>query len=111
MFAFLISLLVSALAVVITAYLLPGVYVKNYRNAILVALLIGLVNWLVEPVLIFLTLPLTFITLGLFLFVINALMIMLVSAIMPSFKVKNFVWALAFSIVLSFVNGFLNWIF
>ncbi len=110
MFSFLISLLITALAVLLTGYLLPGIQVKSYGNALLISLVMGLVNALVKPILVFFTLPITLLTLGLFLFVINALMILLVSAILPGFRVKNFWWALAFSIVLSFVNGFLHWI-
>lgn len=107
--SFLISLLITALAVVITAYLLPGVTVKSYGNAILVALLLGIANALVKPILVILTFPITLLTLGLFLLVINALIILLVSALLPSFKVKSFGWAFLFAIVLSLVNGVLQW--
>ncbi|MBC7389013.1 MAG: phage holin family protein [Opitutaceae bacterium] len=108
--SYIISLLITALAVVVTAYLLPGVTIKSYGSAIIVALLIGLVNTIIKPIMVILTLPITILTLGLFLFVINALMILLVSALVPSFKVNGFLWALIFSIVLSFVNSILHWI-
>lgn len=108
--SYIISLLVTALAVVVTAYLLPGVTIKSYGSAIIVALLIGLVNTIIKPIMVILTFPITILTLGLFLFVINALMILLVSALVPGFKVNGFLWALIFSIVLSFVNSILHWI-
>ena len=105
------SLLITALAVVLTAYILPSVTIKNYGHAIIVALLIGLVNAVIRPILVFLTFPITIITLGLFLLVINALMIILVSRIVPSFKVNGFIAALLFSIILSVINSILHWIF
>ena len=106
--SFIISLLISALAVVCSAYLLPGISVKNFGQAILVALFIGLANAIIKPIMIFLTFPITVVTLGLFLFVINAIIILLVSALLPNFKVRNFGWALLFSIVLSVVNWILH---
>mgnify|MGYP002777351064 FL=1 len=106
-----ISLLVTAAAVLITAYILPGVTVKNYAHAIWVAILLALANLLIKPILQILTLPLTILTFGLFLWVINAIIILLVSAVMPSFKVKSFGWALLFSLFLSLVNTVLQWIF
>lgn len=105
-----IKILISALAVFVTAYLLKGVTVKNFGSAILVAIVLGVVNAIVRPVFVFLTIPVTILTLGLFLLVINALLIMLVDAIVPGFKVKSFWWALLFSIILSLVNGILSWI-
>ena len=109
--SYIFSLLITALAVVVTAYLLPGVTIKNYGSAIIVALLIGLVNSFIRPIMVFLTFPITILTLGLFLFVINALMIILVSKLVPSFKVNGFLSALIFSIVLSIINSILHWIF
>jgi len=92
----------------ITAYILPGVHVENYLVALIVAVVLGIVNTLVRPILVFFTLPVTILTLGLFIFVINALLIMLVSNLVPGFTVKSFWWALAFSLVMSVVSGFLN---
>ncbi|GAA5043861.1 membrane protein [Marivirga lumbricoides] len=108
---FIISLLITAVAVFITAKILSGVTVSGFGSSILVALLLGIVNAIVKPILIFLTIPITIVTLGLFLLVINALMIMLVDAMLSGFKVKNFWWALLFSIILSILNGFLQWVF
>ena len=109
--SYIISLLVTALAVVLTAYILPGVTIKNYGTAIIVALLIGLVNTIIKPIMVILTLPITILTLGLFLLVINALMVLLVSALVPAFRVNGFISALLFSIILSVINSVLQWIF
>ena len=98
---FLVRLITTTLAVLLSAYLLPGVDVDNAWTAIWVSLVLALLNVLVKPLLILLTLPITVITLGLFLFVINALMIQLASNIVSGFMVEGFWWALLFSIVLS----------
>ena len=97
--------LLSGLAVVLTAYLLPGVEVEHYGYALLAALLISLANILVKPILVILTIPITIVTLGLFLLVINALIILLVECIVPGFNVDGFWWALAFSLILSIFNS------
>ena len=107
---FIILLLVNALAVFITAHLLKGVTVKNFFSAIITALLIGLVNVIIKPIFVFLTIPVTIVTLGLFLLVIDALMILLVDKMLSGFRVRNFGWALIFSIVLSLVNAVLVWL-
>ena len=97
--------LLSGVAVVLTAYLLPGVEVEHYGYALLAALLISLANVLVKPILVILTIPITIITLGLFLLVINAIIILLVESIVPGFSVDGFWWALAFSLILSIFNS------
>ena len=97
--------LLSGLAVLLTAYLLPGVHVDHYGCALLAALLISLANVIVKPILVILTIPITIITLGLFLLVINALIILLVESIVPGFNVDGFWWALAFSLILSIFNS------
>lgn len=96
------------MAIFITAYILPGVKVADFVTAIVVAVVLGLVNTFIKPVLILFTLPVNILTLGLFTLVINALMILLVSALVPGFTVKSFAWALLFSIILSFVSAFLQ---
>ncbi|WP_020528965.1 phage holin family protein [Flexithrix dorotheae] len=106
---FIIQTLVSALAVFITAKLLEGVEVKNFWHAILTAIVIGLANFFIKPVLTFLSFPITIITFGLFLWVINAVIILIVDAVLEGFKVKNFGWAIGFSIVFSIINWMLNW--
>lgn len=105
-----IKILISAGAVFAVSYILSGVTVKSFGTAILVAIVLGIVNAIIRPILVILTIPVTILTLGLFLLVINALMIMLVDAVIAGFKVKNFWWALLFSIILSLVNGILTWI-
>src|SRR4051794_36969988 len=97
--------LLSGLAVVVAGYLLPGVHVESFLYALLVAIVLSVVNVLVKPILVIFTIPITVLTLGLFLLVINALMIMLVDALIPGFKVDGFWWALAFSLILSLING------
>lgn len=107
----LINLLISALAVYLTAWLLPGISVKSYWAAIGVAIVIGLLNVLVKPLLTVLTIPVTVITLGLFLFVIDALVVMLASKLLDSFQVNGFWWALLFSIIVSVVTNLLYKLF
>ena len=99
----LVNWLVMALAIIITAYLLPGVSVSTFVVALLVAIVIGILNAFIKPVLVILTLPINILTLGLFTFVINALLIMLASWMVPGFKVAGFWWAMLFSIILSVV--------
>lgn len=105
---FLVRLLLSSLAVIIVSYLLPGVYVEGFLAAVIVALILSLLNLTVKPLLIILTIPLTVFTLGLFLLVINALMILLADAIVPGFAVTGFWWALLFSLLLSLTNALLS---
>lgn len=100
-----IRFLLNGLAIVLTAYLLPGVTVSDYVTALIVALVLAIVNAVVKPVLIVLTIPITFITLGLFLLVINALMILLADYFIDDFYVGGFWWALAFSLILSVFNS------
>lgn len=105
---FLIRLLITALAVILTSYLLPGVHVDNFLSAIILSLLLALLNVTLKPILIIITIPVTFLTLGLFLLVINALMILLADAILPGFMVDGFWWALGFSVVLWIINSLLR---
>ena len=102
------KLLITGLAVLISAYLLPGISVHGMVGAILVAAVLMLINVIVKPIMIILTLPVTFFTLGLFLLVINALCIMLAGQIVPDFHVDGFWWALLFSIILSIINSALE---
>jgi putative membrane protein len=103
---FLIRILVSALAAMLTAYLLkPAVTVDNFVTALILALVLALLNALVRPLLVILTFPVTIVTLGLFLFVINALIILLAEKLVPGFKVDGFWWALLFSIIMTIINS------
>ncbi len=98
---FIIKLLVTAIAVIISSYFLPGVSVESFMIAILVAAVLAFLNVIIKPVLIFFTIPLTILTLGLFLLVINALIILLTDFLVPGFEVNGFWWALLFSLILS----------
>lgn len=103
-----LRLLINTVAILVSAYLLPGVAVSGFWIALVVAVVLGVINVFIKPVLVVLTLPLTIMTLGLFLLVINAVLIQLASALIDGFSVRNFGWALLFSLLLSFVNSLLN---
>lgn len=105
-----VQILILTVAVMLTSYLLPGVYVKSFWSAILVAVVLALLNAFVKPLMVFLTIPFTIVTFGLFLFVINALIILLASAIVRGFEVKGFWWALLFSIILSLISYLLEYL-
>ena len=100
-----IRILVTALAALLTQYILPGVSIADFKTALLVAIVLGLLNLIVKPVLVILTLPVTVLTLGLFLLVINALIVMWAGNLVKGFKVDNFWWALLFSVVLSIISS------
>lgn len=102
---FLVRLIVSTLSVFFAAYILSGVDVPKFTTAIWIALAIGLLNLFVRPILIFLTLPATLITFGLFLFVINAVVVLMAASLVKNFEVQSFGWALLFSLLVSFFNG------
>ena len=103
-----LKLLLTALAVLLLANILPGVAVTSYAYAVWVAVVIGLLNGFVRPLLIFLTLPATLITLGFFLFVINACIILITANFLGGFTVESFWWALLFSFMLSFLQSVLH---
>jgi len=100
----LLFLLLNGLAVLVAANLLSGVTVDGYLSAIIVGLVLGLVNLFIRPIITILTLPITIITLGLFLLIINAAMVLLVDAIVPSFEVAGWGAAILFAIVLWVLN-------
>jgi putative membrane protein len=102
---FLARLLISAVAVMVTAYLLPGVHVDSALDAIIVAAVLSLLNAVLKPILVILTIPVTLVTLGLFLLVINAVIIMIASNIVHGFHIRGFWTALLFSLVLSLINS------
>ncbi|MCD7898302.1 MAG: phage holin family protein [Bacteroides sp.] len=103
-----LQILISSVAVYFTAWLLPGITVKSFGSSILVAIVLGLLNAFLKPILQFLSFPLTVLTLGLFLLVINTIIILIASALMESFHVENFWWALLFSIIMSIVVSILE---
>lgn len=93
----------------ITAHFVPGFKVDSFQAALIAAVVLGLVNAFIKPILVVLTLPISFLTLGLFLFVINAITILLAGSISPGFHVYGFVPALIGSIVLTIVGSVLNY--
>ena len=101
----LINWLISALAVLASAYLLPGVAVSNFVTALIAALVLGILNAFIKPLLLLLTLPINILTLGLFTLVINAGLIMLAANMVDGFTVDGFWWAVIFALVLSVVNS------
>ncbi len=103
-----ITLISSAIAVAVASYIVPGVVVASFATAILVAIVLGVINAVIRPVVTFLTLPVNLLTLGLFTFVINALMVMLASAVVSGFTVDGFLAALLFSIVVSLVSAIVD---
>lgn len=104
---FILRILLTAVVVVFLSQFLPGVTVAGYLTAILVALVLALLNLVVKPVLILLTLPVTILTLGLFLLVINALIILFADAFVEGFDVAGFWYALLFSLLLSLFQSLL----
>ncbi len=104
----LLKWLIMAASIIIAAYFIPGVRVGSFLSALWVALFLGMVNILIRPILILITLPINILTLGLFTFVINAALILLASSVIKGFEVAGFWWALLYSIVLSVVNSLLN---
>lgn len=100
-------LLVSTLGVLIAAYVIPGVVVLGFWNALVLAVVLGILNTVLRPILIFFTLPLTILTFGLFTLIINTALIMLAAKIVPGFIVTSFFQAFLFGIVLFFINSFL----
>ncbi|WP_339755779.1 phage holin family protein [uncultured Winogradskyella sp.] len=104
----LLKLLLNAIAVFVLAKILNGVYVDNYITALIVAVVLSVLNVLVKPILIILTLPVTIVTLGLFLFVVNALIILLADKLIYGFNVDGIWIAILFSILLSILQSLLH---
>jgi len=107
----LLKWLITAAAILITAYLLPGVSISGLWAALWLAVFLGIINIVIKPILIIFTLPINILTLGLFTFVINALLILLASSVIKGFEVSGFLAALGFSIVLSAISYVLNSLF
>ncbi|MBB3124457.1 putative membrane protein [Mesoflavibacter sabulilitoris] len=103
-----LRLLLNAVAVFVLAHILNGVSVDSYITAIIVALVLAVLNLLVKPILVLLTLPATILTLGLFLFVINGLIILLADKFIDGFAVSSIWTAILFSVLLSILQWFLQ---
>lgn len=102
-----LRILLSALAVVVLANILPNVSVDSYVTAIIVAVVLSLLNFIVKPILVILTLPVTILTFGLFLLIVNAVIILLADYLIPGFNVDGMWWALLFSLLLSLLQSIL----
>ncbi|MGL5805126.1 MAG: phage holin family protein [Xenococcaceae cyanobacterium] len=111
MFQFLITWLLTAISLIITAKIVPGLIITGFTAAAIAAIVLGLVNAVIKPILILFTLPLTILTLGLFLLVVNAIALGLVGYLTPGFDVNGFFPAVFGSIVLSFVSGLIDRVF
>ena len=105
---FLIRLLLYSLAILITAYILPGVTVGDWLDAIILAGVLAVLNYIVKPVLVVITIPITVITLGLFMLVINTVIILIAEWLVSGFDVRNFWWALLFGLIVSLINSVFN---
>ena len=109
--SFLVKILINSFAIYLTAYFLKeGIQIKDFYAAIVVYLALSLVNTFIKPILKILFLPLNILTLGLFSLVINGGLIILISHFVPGFYVKDFLWAILFSVVLSVVNWFFRFL-
>ncbi|TRZ44428.1 phage holin family protein [Robertkochia solimangrovi] len=102
-----LKVLLSALAVIILEKILPGISVDKFSTAIIIAIVLAILNLIVKPILVILTLPVTIITLGLFLLVINAILILFADGLIDGFDVSNFWWAIIFSVLFSILQSIL----
>ncbi len=105
---FIVKILINSLAVAISAYVLPNVSLDSFVTAILVAVVLGIINTFIKPIVKILTLPINILTLGLLTFIINGIFILIASNIVDGFYVASFLWAVLFSIVLSVISGILG---
>ena len=108
---FIISLLINGLIIYACAEIFSGFRVAGYQEAVIVAFVLGVVNFFIRPILTILTLPITILTLGLFLFVINGAMILIVDGLLDGFSVAGLSWAILLSVILglaNFMNGGLD---
>lgn len=103
-----ISVLLNALALIITAYIVPGFHLENPQSAILAAIVLGVLNTFIKPLLLFLTFPINIMTLGLFTFVVNAIVLWMTDAIVGGLTIDNFLMTILGAIVLSVVSTALS---
>jgi putative membrane protein len=102
-----LRIIISAVVAFALSYVLTGIHIQNFVTALILAVVLGLLNLIVKPILVILTLPITIFTFGLFLFVINALIILLAAKFVSGFRVDGFWWAMLFSLLLSILTSFL----
>lgn len=106
---YLVKIIISSLAVMVASYLLPGIHVEDYIAALWVAFALSILNGFLKPLLVIFTIPVTILSLGLFLLVINASIILIADYFLSGFMVDGFWWALLFSLLLSVVTSILEW--
>ena len=104
---FLLRIVITAVVAFALSYILPGIHIESFWTAIKLSLVLAILNFLLKPILVILTLPITIVTFGLFLFIINALIVWLAGELVGGFHVKNFMWALLFSLLLSLLTSLL----
>lgn len=102
--SFIIKILLSSFSVIVAAWLLNGVIIRDYLTALVVAFVLAILNMILKPILVVLTIPITIVTFGLFLLVINALMALLAGSLVPGFVIQSFWAALWFSLIVSIIN-------
>jgi len=105
---FIIKILLSSFSVLVADWLLAGVHIRDFLTSILVAFVLAILNMILKPILVVLTIPITILTFGFFLLVINALMALLATKIVPGFIIDGFWWAVGFSLIVSFINYLIN---
>jgi putative membrane protein len=101
----LVKWIINALAILLAAYVIPGITVDGFLTALIVSVVLGIINAVIKPILIILTLPINILTLGLFTFVINALLVLFADSLLSGFAVAGFWIALLFSLVVSVINS------
>jgi putative membrane protein len=108
---FLVRLLLNGIAIIVAAWLLPGIHISSPFAGLVAGIILGFVNAIVRPVLFVLTLPFTLVTLGLFIFVLNAICFGLTAWLVPGFSVDGFGWALLGALLVTVVSWILNGVF
>lgn len=103
--------IVSAVALAITAAIVPGFKIRGFKGALIASLIIGLANMFVRPILVFLTFPFTILTLGLFLFVVDAIVLRLCAALLDDFDISGWISAILGAVILAITSSFLHWMF
>jgi len=101
------KLLINTVSIFVVSYILPGIQVDSFLTALVVAVVLAVLNVTLKPLLILLTIPLTILTFGLFLLVVNVLVLYAAGALIDGFQIAGFWWALLFSVLVSLLNGIL----
>lgn len=103
-----VELIIRAFVLLVTAYLVPGFHIQSYTSALIIAIVLGILNAFLKPILILLTLPFTILTLGLFTFVVNAILLIIASNIVKGFTIESFWTAIVASVVITIVGSLIN---